>query len=54
LSKSGKPVLINFYSLLQDRFFEHMRTADFTDFERGERGSTADHSSVLDYKIQQD
>ena len=54
LSKNGKPVLINSYSLLQDRFFEHMRAAGYTDFERGERGSTAEHLSVLDYKIQQD
>ncbi len=41
LSKNGKPVLVNSYSLLQDRFFEHMQTAGYTDFERGERGSTA-------------
>ncbi len=54
LSKNGNAVLINSYSLLQDRFFEHMRDAGFTDFERGERGSTAEHLSVLDYKIQQD
>lgn len=45
---------VNSYSLLQDRFLEHMRAAGFTDFERGERGSTAEHLSVLDYKIQQD
>ena len=54
LSKNGKAVLVNSYSLLQDRFFEHMRAAGYTDFERGERGSTAEHLSVLDYKIQQD
>ncbi len=45
---------VNSYSLLQDRFFEHMREAGFTDFERGERGSTTEHLDVLDYKIQQD
>jgi hypothetical protein len=54
LSKNGKAVLVNSYSLLQDRFFEHMRAAGYTDFERGERGSTVEHLSVLDYKIQQD
>jgi len=54
LSKNGKPVLINSYSLLQDRFFEHMQEAGYTDFERGERGSTAEHLTVLDYKIQQE
>ena len=45
---------VNSYSLLQDRFFEHMQAAGFTGFERGERGSTAEHLEVLDYKIQQD
>jgi len=41
---------VNSYSLLQDRFYEHMKDAGFTDFERGERGSTAEHLSVLEYK----
>ena len=45
---------VNEYSLLQDRYFEHMKSAGFEGFERGERGSTAEHLSVLDYKIQQD
>jgi hypothetical protein len=54
LSRNGKPVLVNSYSLLQDRFFEHMQAAGYTDFERGERGSTVEHLDVLDYKIQQD
>ena len=52
--ENGRAVLINSYSLLQDRFYEHMRAAGFTDFERGERGSTAAHLSTLDYKIKQD
>ncbi|MDL2293465.1 plasmid recombination protein [Ruminococcaceae bacterium OttesenSCG-928-D13] len=50
----GKAILINAYSLLQDRFHEHMREAGYTDFERGERGSTAEHLSVLEYKTQQE
>ena len=45
---------VNSYSLLQDRFYEHMRAAGFDGFERGERGSTKEHLDVLDYKIQQD
>ena len=53
-SEDGKAVLILSYSLLQDRFFEHMRAAGFKDFERGVRGSTTQHLSVLDYKLQQD
>jgi hypothetical protein len=51
---NGKTVVLNSYSLLQDRYFEHMRAAGFDGFERGERGSTAEHLDVLDYKIQQD
>lgn len=53
-NESGKVQLIPSYSLLQDRFFEHTRNAGFTGFERGERGSTTQHLSVLDYKIEQD
>lgn len=53
-TEDGKAVLIPSYSLLQDRFFEHMRYAGFKDFERGVRGSTTQHLSVLDYKLQQD
>ena len=45
---------INSYSLLQDRFFEHMKEVGFDGFERGERGSTTEHLEVLDYKSQQD
>ncbi len=54
LSKNGRPILVNSYSLLQDRFFEHMRDAGFVGFERGERGSTAEHLDVLNFKIKQD
>jgi chaperonin cofactor prefoldin len=54
VERDGKQVEINAYSLLQDRYFEHMSSAGFDGFERGERGSTAEHLDVLDYKIQQD
>jgi hypothetical protein len=50
----GKPILLNSYSLLQDHFFEHMREAGYVGFERGERGSTAEHLTVLEYKTQQE
>ena len=53
-SKNGKTVLINSYSLLQDRFYNHMREVGYDGFERGERGSITEHLDVLDYKIQQD
>jgi hypothetical protein len=49
-----KAILVNAYSLLQDRFYEHMREAGFLGFERGERGSTAEHLSVLEYKTQKE
>ena len=52
--ENGQTQIIKSYSLLQDRFFEHMRDAAFEDFERGERGSTREHLSDLDYKVQQD
>ncbi|MDL2234616.1 plasmid recombination protein [Christensenellaceae bacterium OttesenSCG-928-L17] len=52
--KDGKGHWINSYSLLQDRFHDGMRAAGFDGFTRGERGSTAEHLEVLDYKIQQD
>ena len=45
---------VNSYSLLQDRFFEHMKSAGYTDFERGERGSTAEHLRIAEYKTQQE
>ena len=50
----GKPILVNAYSLLQDHFYEHMREAGFLGFERGERGSTAEHLSVLEFKTKQE
>lgn len=51
---NGKPALVPSYSLLQDRFFEHMSKAGFKDFVRGERGSTTEHLSSLDYQIKKD
>jgi hypothetical protein len=46
----GKVVLLNSYSLLQDHFHDHMKEAGFEGFERGERGITAEHLSVLEFK----
>ncbi|MDL2248049.1 plasmid recombination protein [Bacteroides sp. OttesenSCG-928-J23] len=45
---------INSYSLLQDRFHDHMKEAGFEGFDRGERGSTVEHLDVLGYKIKKD
>lgn len=52
--EKGKAVLVPTYSILQDEFFEHMQTAGFTDFARGERGSTAENQSSLQYQIDRD
>jgi len=46
----GKPKFIYAYSILQDNFHNHMKDKGFTGFERGERGSTAEHLSVLEFK----
>ena len=51
---NGKPILIPTYSILQDEFFDYMQSQGFTDFIRGERGSTAEHQSVLQYQIIKD
>ena len=52
--EEGHAQIIKSYSLLQDRFFEYMRAAGFEDFERGERGSTAEHLSVIEYKTKKE
>ena len=52
--EAGHTQIIKSYSRLQDRFFEHMRDAGFEDFERGERGSTAEHLSVIEYKTKKE
>ena len=53
-NEKGKPVLIPSDSILQDDFFNHKQRAGFNDFIRGEKGSTAEHLSCLQYEIQQD
>ena len=52
--EAGHTQIVKSYSLLQDRFFEHMRDAGFEDFERGERGSTAEHLSVIEFKVKKE
>ena len=54
LNSKGKQVYRASYSILQDKFFEHMYGAGFDGFTRGERGSTAIHLSSLEYKVKQD
>ena len=38
--------------MLQDDFFHFMRSAGYTDVERGERGSTEEHLTVTQFKVQ--
>lgn len=52
-TRSGKTKLIVPYSELQDRFFEYMKNLGYVDFERGVKGSTAEHLSVEKFKFQQ-
>ena len=52
LQKNGKPVLKKSYSVLQDDFFNYMKAAGYTDVERGERGSTEEHLTVTQFKVQ--
>ena len=54
LQKSGKPVLKKSYSILQDDFFNYMHNAGYTDVERGERGSTEEHLTVTQFKVQRE
>ncbi len=54
LTKSGKKVLTPSYSKLQDDFYEHMRAAGYTDVERGQRGSTEEHLTVTQFKVEQE
>ena len=54
LDDAEKPVLKKSYSILQDNFFNYMRVAGYTDVERGERGSTEEHLTVTQFKVQRE
>ena len=54
LSSKGKPILKKSYSVLQDDFFRYMRDAGYDDVERGERGSSEEHLTVTQFKVQQE
>ena len=53
-SKNGKPILRPSYSILQDKFYEAMRDAGYRDVERGQHGSTEEHLTVTQFKVQQE
>ena len=52
LNAKGKKILKSSSSVLQDDFFHFMRVAGYTDLERGERGSTEEHLTVTQFKVQ--
>ncbi len=52
LNAKGKKILKSSYSVLQDDFFIFMRNAGYADVERGERGSTEEHLTVTQFKVQ--
>ena len=51
---NGKPKFIPSYSVLQDEFVDHMRSCGYQDFQRGERGSTTENLTSLQYQIKKD
>ncbi len=48
----GKKILRSSYSVLQDDFFNFMRAAGYEDVERGELGSTEEHLTITQFKVQ--
>lgn len=54
LTASGKPVLKKSYSVLQDDFFWYMKDVGYDNVERGECGSSEEHLTVIQFKVQQE
>ena len=54
LTAKGKPVLKKSYSVLQDDFFQAMRDAGYDNLERGERGSSEEHLTVTQFKVERE
>ena len=52
--KNGKPKWRPSYSVLQDEFFDHMIEHGYEGFQRGDRGSTTEHLTTLQYQIEKD
>ena len=50
----GKPILRRSYAVLQDDFYNFMLSAGYTDVQRGERGSTEEHLTVTQFKVEQE
>ena len=54
LTSKGKPVLKKSHSVLQDNFFQAMRDAGYDDLKRGERGSSEEHLTVTQFKVERE
>ncbi|MEA4896510.1 MAG: plasmid recombination protein [Oscillospiraceae bacterium] len=54
IQKNGKPVLRKSYSVLQDDVYNFMREAGYDDVARGERGSSEEHLTVTQFKVEQE
>jgi hypothetical protein len=54
LTSKDKPVLRKSYSVLQDDFFNAMLKAGYDDVERGERGSSEEHLTVTQFKVEKE
>ena len=52
LTKTGKKILKKSYTVLQDNFFNAMQAAGYTDIQRGERGSSEEHLTVTQFKVE--
>ena len=50
-TKTGKIVLKKSYSVLQDQYHDAIFAAGYTDVERGERGSTEEHLTTVQFKV---
>ena len=53
-TEKGKPILKKSYSVLQDDFYRYMQEAGYSDIERGERGSSEEHLTVTQFKVQKE
>lgn len=52
--KNGKPVLRKSYSVLQDDFYNAMKSAGYDVLERGERGCSKEHLNATQFKVEQE
>ena len=51
---NGKPKYRKSYSVLQDELYDYLKEHGYRDFQRGERGSTAENLTSLQYQIRKD